>query len=759
MKLFSGVAARKVFLAGLFAWLAVVAKPNVYDAIKVQGAKRLSPPTIVKRLPFGAGQTVTDPMLERALNRLYHTGLFEQVGFYRDGKTLVLQVKENPTIADIRIQSGGEVSDDKLLNMLAENKISKGQIFNPNMYHQLQQALTSLYQSQGFHNVQVKLKTQTLPGSKVALTLHIEEGKEGKVVSIEVRGNTQVPTHDILGVMSLNPRLWSFLTGNNKYAKAALQDDLNAVRHLYYERGYLQAKILSHRTFWQGDQAIIKLNLSEGHPFYIANIALHCPKQVHTVLQPYLGVLKRGVLYDHKTVQKVVKRLHDAMAAKGYAFVNVMPKIQLRPVKHQVDLRFEVQLGRRVMVRRIGFVGNDKTQDQVLRREVQQLEASQYNDTLIQRSERRLNNLGYLKEAHCVPKRVAGRADLVDLMCHVEEVPGTLATASVGYSSKSGVIYAAKLDQKNFLGSGRRLTTSAEKSDDVLSANFDWEDPYFLGSNYAGRFHLSGKKIKNVKGSTAKYQTNVYEIGYDVGVPVSGVAKAVVGLSYHHTDVVKYDTQYPYIKTFIDQHGKSFNTTNLHLGWQSNTYDRFLFPSHGVNQNVSVHVGLPMGSKALTFYKLDYKASWYHPLFASGWTSQWMVQLGYGHGYGDLGKTLPFFKNYWAGGEGTIRGFETNTLGPKDTLGKPMGGNLLAVTGVNVFTPPWLGDDKRLGFFVDAGNVFKDHIQTSEIRASAGLVLQWRTPLAPISLSLGYPIRKKQGDERHAFSFALSTSM
>lgn len=754
----------RLFAKGLWLLLLVlscasVAQANVYQHIRVEGAKRLTPASVVKRLPFSTQQDVSDQALERALRRLYQTGLFRNIAFARDGQTLILKIEENPTISDIVIESGGEVSNDKLLKMLEDFKIKKGAILNPMVFHSLQGTLANLYREQGFHNVQIHLSERKQSGAKVVLKLKIQEGKEGKVSAIDIQGNHHVSSKDLLGAMTLTPHFWSFLTGNNTFSDQAFQRDREAMRQLYFQHGFLQAKITRHRAIWQGDDVTLQIGVQEGKPFYLNTLSIDGPKDVTKQLQAELVPLKKGDLYHHQHVQKVVQAMHHRLASLGYAFVAVTPRIQLHPKQQRVDLRFQVRLGQRVMVRRIAFSGNAQTQDQVLRREMLQLEASQYNFSLVQQSERQLNNLGYLKDAHCVPSHVAGRSDLIDLICHVEEVPSTVASASAGYSSNAGLIYKVDLNQKNFLGTGRQLTVNAEKSDTVLSANFDLTDPHFLGSNFSNRFHITGSKVKSVKGSTAKYQTNVYEVGYDVGVPVSAYAQMLMGVAYQRTKVVKYDANYPYIKAFIDQHGRTFNTTTLHLGWKSNSYDRVIFPQHGVHQDVSFYVGLPAATNALTYYTLGYKASIYQPVFQSGWTAQWLTQLGYGRGYGDFGKTLPFFKNYWAGGEGSLRGFENNSLGPKDSLGKPMGGNVLATTSVNMFAPSWFGDDKRLGGFVDLGNVFKDHIRASEVRASAGIVFQWRTPLAPLSLSLGYPIRKKDGDQKHAFSFALSTSM
>lgn len=735
------------------------AEAAVYNHFKVVGARRLTSATILHYIPFKKGQNLTQNDFAHALKKLYDTGLFKQAQFLENGSTLVIKVKENPTIARILVEGGEKVGQDKILKALSSQKISAGMILNPKVYASLKQSIVELYQEQSYHNVKVNLMQKQLGSNKVLLTIKIHEGKEGTVRSITVSGNKAVASSEITGKMELKPELWSFLTHNNNFSNHAYMTDLQSIRQLYFAKGYLQASIVKHKEVWDGDHVDLTIVIHEGQPFYFAKIELNAPKKFRADLDKELKHFKVGQLYDHAEVHKVVTRMFESLAAKGYAFVNIDPRIQLHPKSKKVDLLFQVKLGPRVMVRNIGFSGNKHTQDYVLRREMLQLEASQYNQGLVKLSERNINNLGYIRNAKCIPVKVGGRSDIIDLKCAMEEVPSTVASASVGYSTQSGLIYKIDFDQKNFVGTGRRITVNAEKSDTVVSGNVAFSDPYFLDSNISDSFHINVTKTKNVKGSVAKYQTNDYGLSNDIGIPLSNFSRLVLGLGYRHTDVVKYDDSYGYIDDFISQHGTKFDTYDFHMGWRSNTYDRIIFPLDGISQDLSAYVGLPIGDKSLQYYQLGYKMSLYKPIFDTGLTGQLVTQLGYGRGYGDF-DTLPFFKNYWAGGEGSVRGFSNNSLGPKDTaMNTPMGGNVLTLMSLNLFMPQWFGDDIRFGAFVDVGNVFDDEFKFDELRSSGGVVVQWRTPMAPIALSLGYPLSKKSGDELHAFSFSLSTNI
>lgn len=724
-----------------------IAYAQRYNDIKVYGAEGLGKQAVMHYSKLDLKQDITSADIRLAVINLYKSGLFEDVKVYASGKDLVIKVVEKPVLSKINFTGTEHMPREQFIKALASQGIEVGKIYNAKATYQIKPMLEQTLAAMGYEDSVVTVDSVQKRKSMV-LNVSVKEGKEVLIKDVSFVGVKNVSDRVLSRVMDSSPRLWSLLTGNNKFSNALIQKDLQAIVKYYQSKGYVEARafILKKKPVDGGIGLVIKV--VEGKKYTVSGVTLDgFAKSDYSKTTAMLPI---GEAYDVEMVEHVRVELEHDLGSLGYAFAQVSfePKLMSG---NKVAVAYSAVLGEKANIRRINFTGQSYTQDEVLRREMRQMEVSQYNYSQVRESERRLRNLEFIKDVKCTPIKADGG---VDLNCNVTEMNSAQFVASVGYSPQLGVTYKLDFNQKNLAGSGKRLQVSLEKSDVQTSGLISMTQPYIFGSNFSNTWSFDAVKLKNVNKDASNYQTNHVGVYNDFAMPITNRGLFSLGLGLQKIKIVSYDKTVNYVNDFVNSHGKQFSVLDAHFALSHNSYDRTPFPTSGSLSKLIYTITLPYQDNTLRYYKVDFNNSTYIPL-RHGLVFNWLVQLGYGQGYG--GDNYPFFKNYWAGGEGSVRGFDTNSLGPQDNKKKPMGGNVLVASSANLYFPQKLGDDIRYGLFVDTGNVFNDSFNASEMRVSTGAVLQWRTPLAPMSFALGFPVVKKQGDKLQSFSVSIST--
>ena len=738
---------RACFLSLLM--LTTLAFAKTYDRIQVKGANSLGAESVIYYSKLKPGN-ISSYDLRQAILALHKSGLFADVKISESGKSLVITVVEQPVIAKIEFKGTDHMPQKQFIDALKAQGIAVGKVFNPQKVYQIKPMLLQALAALGYEQADVNVNFKQSSKKSIKLKISISEGDAQRITDISFVGNNNVASRILLSQMELTPHLWSFISDNNKYSKIAFAKDINAIEQYYRTKGYIQARASLAKIIKDKNGIKLVVNINEGPIYRLQSFALK-----GFIKHDYSRAtkdLEMHTAYDVHNIEHVKNKLEHELGSLGYAFA----KVEFKPViveKNLVRIEFTATPGQKVQIRRINFAGQGRTQDEVLRREMQQTEIAQYNYSLVRESERRLKNLEFIGSAVCKPEKHDG---FTDLDCEVKEIPSATLVASIGYAAQSGVTYKVDLAQKNLVGSGKRLMVNLEKSDVQVSAQVSMTQPYIFGSKYSNTWSLDAVKLKNVKKDSAKYQSNHFGIYNDFSIPFSNHSFFSIGLGLKNVNIVSFDPGVDYIDEFIASHGKHFGILDAHFAVKYHDYDKTPFPENGTSRKMLFTTVIPYQENTVRYYKFDFTNSSFISL-GHGYVANWLLQIGYGKGYD--GDVYPFFNNYWAGGEGSVRGFDTNSLGPKDNKDKAMGGNILATTSLNLYLPQYFGDDMRYGLFVDAGNVFKDSVDLHEIRASIGAVLQWHTPLAPLTFSYGIPIVKKSGDKTEPFSVSMSTDL
>lgn len=720
-----------------------------YNSIEVFGADKLGKSSVLHYSKLKSSVDINRNDIKQAVISLYKSGLYSNVSISEYKQTLYVKVTEFPVISKLEFTGTDHLPKDKLFKALRDQGLDVGQVYKPKVIFQLKpmlkQTLASMGYEQAFVDVRVKQKKNT-----VSIILNVDEGKNYKVSDISFIGAKAVSERLLLSKMNLAPRIWSFISDNNKYSEIALNNDLMNIEEYYKNLGYLMVKVkLLKKTRLDGNIKLV-IGIDEGKVFRLNKVNLK--GFVGQDFGKIISTLEKGSAYSLRDIKLVSKELEHKLGAKGYPFAKVLFKPALVS-KDLVNILYVANLGPKLKVGHINFLGQSYTQDEVLRREMRQLERSQYNYMLVRESERRLRNLSFIKSASCMPTRKGG---FVDLNCQIKELPSASIVASIGYSAQAGMTYKLDLNQKNFAGSGNKLNISAEKSDAQTSAQLSISQPYIFGTDYTNTWSLDFVNMRNLQKDSAKYKTNHFSLMNDFSVPLSDFTSLGFGLGLQNVRILDYDKNINHIDSFINAHGKHFTELDAHFTLFHSSLDKTPFPTMGRKSKLHFMVTLPYHDPTVRYYKVDFSNSYYFKL-PKNFVFNWMTQLGYGKGYN--GDSYPFFKNYWAGGEGSVRGFKNGSLGPLDNNGNPRGGNVLASTSFNLYLPQMINENMRYGFFVDAGNVFDNSINVHDMRVSYGAMMQWLTPIAPISFSFGYPLVKKTGDSLESFAVSMATDL
>lgn len=773
-KLIAGLVA-SAFVHGAWA----IEKFKISD-IRVEGIQRTEAGTVFSYLPVKVGDTLDDEKSTQAIRALFATGFFKDVRLEREGSVLVVVVDERPAIAALTFSGLKAFKEEDLTKGLKDVGLAVSRIFDRALVDRAEQELKRQYIAQGYYAVDVQTTITPLERNRVSVSFAVVEGEIAKIKQISVVGNKVFKEGDLLDTFALRTTGWfSWYTGDDKYSKQKLSADLETLRSYYLDRGYLEFNVDSTQVQISKDKQdiYITINVAEGEQFKVGSVKLAGDLVLPDAELKPLVRIRPGDTFSRERLTETTKAISDRLANEGYAFANVNASPELDREKLSADFTIYVDPGRRTYVRRINVVGNTKTRDEVIRREVRQMESAWYDGDRINKSKQRVDKLGYFEEVNVETPPVPGTTDQVDVEVKVKEKATGSLTIGAGYSSADKLVFSASVQQQNVFGSGNYLAFQFSNSSANQIYSLSHTDPYFTPDGISRGFDVYMRKTDTSRLLVGNYAADAVGGGVRFGVPIAEDDAVFLGLSADQT-VLKVGAYSP--KRYIDYvtslsgcgivltsdrceaDSKTWMTS---LGWQRDGRDSFIYPTRGTYQRLSLEAALP-GSTA-TYYRATYQYQQFFPLnqfFSLG--KRWVLMLngefGYADAYGD--KELPFFKNFYAGGIGSVRGFESGTLGPRDATTKdPLGGNQRFVGNAEVFMPlPGSGLDKSVRFsaFLDAGNVwgYDEKFSASDLRLSTGIALSWSSPVGPLKFSFAKPLNDKPGDKTQAFQFQLGAT-
>jgi outer membrane protein insertion porin family len=750
--------------------------------IRIDGLSRIAPGTVFTYLPVEKGDVLTPDRAEQAIRALYKTGFFNDVSLSRQGDILVVTIVERPSISKIAIRGNKDLKDEDLRNGLKGVGLAEGETFDRLKLESVQQELTRQYYNRGKYNVSVKTSVVNLDRNRVEVAINIAEGKAAKISHLNIVGNETFKAKKILEDFQSDTTNWtSWYSKDDQYSREKLSGDLERLSSFYLDRGYVDFSVDSTQVSMSPDKRkmYVVANIKEGEVYSVTDVSLTGDLILKDEDLRKLLQIKTGEIFSRRKVEQSADAITSALSNIGYAFAEVNPIPEIDREKREVSLNFQVVPGQRVYVRRITFKGNLHTEDQVLRREMRQLEGAWYSQAAIDRSKIRLQRLGYFKTVTIETPKVPGQDDQVDVAVAIEEQPSGSFTFGVGYSQVQGLITSIALQQNNFFGTGDRVGLTLQRSAFLKTYAISYFEPYLTNDNIGLGYDLSHRELDSGQANIANYLTNSDNFSTYVGLPLTENDTLNSRIGINRTTIRTFPGTTP--QTFIDYlralNHNTFHSGKLELSWAHDTRNRFYNPTRGAFQTVSFETTLP--GSTVEYFKFNYLYSQYIPL-TDKLTFFGSASIGYGGSYKGVYRTsidngqdppvvteygargLPFFENFFAGGSSDVRGFRDNTLGPVDFTGgfrQPLGGAFKTVAKAEVIFPtPFVkenDDTTRLSWFVDVGNVFKDYNAWSakELRASTGLSFQWRAPVGPIIISFSKPLRKKDGDETESIQF------
>jgi len=756
--------------------------------IRVNGLQRVSAGSVFGALPLNVGDQADDRRLVESTRSLFKTGFFQDIQLNRDGNVLIINVVERPSVSSIEIEGNKAISTEDLMKGLKQSGLTEGEIFQRATLEGVRNELQRQYVAQGRYSAEVNAEVVPQPRNRVALKIKINEGTVAAIQHINIVGNTVFSDGELQQLFELKTTNWlSFFKNDDKYAREKLSGDLERLRSYYLDRGYINMDIASTQVSITPDKkhVFITVNVNEGEKYTVRDVKLSGDLKVPEDQVKSLLLVQPGQVFSRKVMTTTSELISRRLGNEGYTFANVNGVPQPNDQDHTVDIMFVVDPGKRAYVNRINYRGNTKTEDQVLRREMRQMEGGWASTYLIDQSKARLERLGFFKEVNVETPPVPGTDDQVDVNYSVEEQASGSINASIGFAQSSGLILGGSISQSNFLGTGNKVSIGLTRSEYQTKYNFGFTNPYFtedgvsLGYNL---FYSSTDYSDYYDDGVSYYAINSYGAGVNFGYPINETSRLTYGLTLQHDDISPGTYSADEIYDFIQREGKSFNNLKASIGWSESTLNKGVLATRGHAQSLTLMATTP-GSD-LSFYKLDYNGQTFLPV-SNTTTLRLHANLGYGDGYGST-DSLPFYESYTAGGQGSVRGFKDGTLGPRSTpatgtyasAGQAyysdrdtdvLGGNLLLTGGAEyIFPLPFIKNQSQLrsSVFLDAGNVYADtcylsttqgcgSVDLTQMAVSLGIGVTWYSPIGPLSFSLAAPLKKPDNAETQIFQFSL----
>ena len=746
-------------LGSLASHAALAFEPFVVKDIRVEGVQRTEAGTVFSYLPIKVGDRVDDERAAQAVKALFATGFFRDVRIEADNDVLVVAVQERPTISKIELTGNKEFDTDTLKKALKEIGLTEARIFDRSALERAEQEMKRQYITRGLYGAQVTTTVTPQERNRVAVNFTIVEGDAARITRINIVGAQAFSESQLMKEMQLTTPGWlTWYTKNDQYSKQKLQADLESLRSFYQNRGYLEFAVESTQVSITPDKddIYITININEGPRYTVSDIKLAGELMVPESELLALVKVRPGDVYSRERLQATAKDISDRLGADGYAFANVNAVPELDREKRTAAFTIFVDSGRRVYVRRINISGNTKTRDEVIRREMRQLEGGWYDNARIERSKVRVRRLGFFEDVNIETPPVPGTTDQADVdVTVVEKATGNLL-AGVGYSSADGIVFNASISQQNIFGSGNALIAAINTSKINRTISLAFTEPYWTVNGVSRTLEVYQKNIDPTSTlAVSRYSSSTLGAAATFGVPITETDTVNLGARFEHTKLDLFAESPPIYVDFANRFGLVTNTVIGSIGWSRDTRDDILYPSRGRLQSVLLEVGLPIGD--LSYYKANYLHQWFLPVY-SDFVLMLRADFGYGGGYS--GKPLPFFKAFYAGGVGSVRGYETSSLGPQDVFRNVIGGRRKIVGNAELFYPLIKGDKSvRASVFADAGQIVGEGGQRDleTFRYSTGVGLAWNSPIGPLKFSYALPLAQKPGDRPQRFQFQIGS--
>ena len=772
----------------------------VIRSIQIQGLQGILPETVLSYLPIHKGQGYTPKKGQHILQMLYKTGFFDDIHLSRRGDVLIILLKERPFISSIRISGNRTIDSRKLQPVLNKLNIVEGQPFNPSVLNGLKQGLQQQYGTMGYHAANISTKVVKKSQNRVGLYINVDEGSIATVRSIQFIGNYAFSDRTLHHQFKLTtPGLFTWISHTDRYSQLRLEDDLQNLTNFYLNNGYLRFRIISQQVKWSADKRSVHIiiHVNEGpiyriSDYFISGDTFGFKDQLYKLI-----TFKSGDIFSRQRVVNTKMAIGNFLANCGYAFAKVVIVPTIDDQQNMVYLNFNVIPGWRVYVRRINFFGNQHTDQEVLRREMRQYEGSIYSLSKIEESRRRLELLAYLSDVKYTTQPIPGSSDQVDLNYQVKEVNAGRAGVQGGYSDVYGFLYGASISEANFMGTGKYVSIGLQNSQYQQYYSISYNNPYYTTYGLQHGFSIYYSRVKpNSKFNLASYLEDGYGTDMTYAYSVSECNAIGFGYGFEHISISQVDTAIaaPSVLSFlgttngVQNTSGDYNQIKLTGGWTYNGLDHTIFPTKGLYAGVGLEVGVPVFKSSLGYYLVTYVAKYYQHI-GHGFILNLLTTLGYGDGFGH--DRLPFFKNFYAGGIGSVPAFAVSSLGPKNRYNSfgALGGNLETVLGAHLIFPKFINEKVRTALIFDVGNVFQvprfpgdiavparggssdpeansrpqivqdDTFSLKNLRPSIGLAVEWYTPLAPIDFTLAFPLNRQSGDNLQAFQFSFGVSL
>ncbi len=765
--------------------------------IRVEGLQRVSEGTVYNYLPVNIGDRLDPQRVREAIRALYATGFFRDVEIRRDGSTLVVVVLERPSIESFEITGNKDVKTEDLTKSLRNVGLATGKTFDRSVLEDVKQFLTDQYFSRGKYGVRIDAKVEDQPGNRVKVKIDIKEGKRAKIREINVVGNTVYSDKELTGEFELHMPNWlSWYKQDDRYSKEALQGDLEKLRSYYQDRGYANMQIDSTQVAIspEKDDMFITVNVTEGSVYKVSDVKLAGNFVVpERILKNYL-IVQPGQTFSRKWVTSTQELIQNRLGEEGYAFAKVDPVPTADEAKKEIALTFFIDPGNRVYVRHIIFEGVEKTNDEVMRREMRQLEGGWLSNSLLERSKQRLQRLPYIEKVESETTPVPGVPDMVDVTYTIKEGPSAQLGGGIGYSESQSFVLNANYADSNFFGSGERVSIDLNTGRYSKVYGLSWTDPYRTIDGVARTLSFTYRDVTQFVSASSDFSSESLTAGLDYSYPITEYQAVRWGVSLQRSSLLtaggsadqalqwvrdngnSFSEVIDYFGTPLTIYGTKFNTAELVAGWSFDSRNRTLFADRGVRHALSVSYTVP-GSD-VEYWVANYNYLQYIPIFGP-FTLALDAEIGYGMDIGDT-TALPPYRQFFAGGPDTVRGYESSRLGPKDQRSNPYGGNLKVIGRAEIILPmpAKFKASARASLFYDIGNVFQTgnrytflgrdgvtpvdyDFSYDKLKHSAGLAVQWLAPLGLFRFSYAVPLNAYKGDsvrfpdEKEGFQFSV----
>ena len=750
---------KTLLVAALFAYsgLALAFDPFKVRDIRVEGIQRIEPGTVFSYLPVKPGDLMTDDKAQTAIRALFGTGFFRDVRLEVQGDVLVVVLEERPAIASINFSGMKDFQPDAVKKNLKEVNIQEGRIFDRSLLDQAEQEIKRQYLSRGKYGVSITTTVTPQDRNRVAINFAVDEGEVAKIATINITGNRVFDEKQLLELFALRTPGWlTWYTKNDQYSRQKLQGDIETLRSFYLNSGYADFAVESTQVSITPDkrEIYITINVVEGEKYTVTGVTLAGDTLVPKSELEKLITIKAGEPFSRERVNETVKKISDRLGNDGYAFANANAVPEIDREKRTVAFSIFVDPGRRVYVRRINIAGNTKTRDEVVRREMRQLEGAFYDAGKVSLSKQRVDRTQYFSEVEVETPAVPGTSDQVDVNLKVVEKPTGNLMVGLGFSNVDKLVIQGQISQANVFGSGKTISAQVNRGRVNKVLSFGYYDPYFTVDGIGVGFDAYNREVDATVLNIGNYKTRSIGAGGTMGIPLNETDGIRLGVSPSHTKLSLNDSSPASYKTFASTYGSSYASVPVTASWARDTRDSALWTTRGYTRRFSSEVS---AIADLQYYKASVQETRYFPLSAQT-TLSLNGEYATSHGLG--GRTMPFFLHYFAGGVGSVRGYQTSTLGYRDSDGRTLGGTRRLLGNAEVLFPmPGAGKDRsfRLAAFLDGGQVYADgqSVQPSQLRYSSGLAVSWNSPFGPLRVSYANPLNNRAEDRVQRFQFMM----